>query len=185
MSWGQILARKCGNQCTNFSAGGLSTKTWLTNTAHGLALLNSENAKQLYICAMGLNDYTQGAEYLGTLEDIGTDADTFYGNYSKIIDAIKAKSPKAKIILSTMANDATTVKADFNAAIIAIANYYEIPYIDQRESAFFTSNFYRNNLPNAHPIGCVYSGMACAIKKMIEKEMEENVSYFSDYNGQL
>lgn len=182
ISWGQVLARSSGNICTNFSAGGLSTRTWLTH-ANGLTKLNTESAKNLYICALGLNDYNI-ADYLGTIEDIELESDTFYGNYGKIINAILTKAPNAKIVISTMANDATPTKAIFNEAIINIANYFNIPYIDQRTNAFFHSEFYINGLYAAHPIGVVYSGMAKAIRGMIENTMVNNYTYYDDYNGQ-
>ena len=184
VSWGQILARMTGTKCTNFSAGGLSTRSWLTSP-HGLPLLNSSAPQQLYLLALGINDhYHLGESYLGTEADMDSKADTFYGNYAKIIEAVKAKSPKAKIIMITMASR-TELPAKFNDAIIKIANKYQIPCIVQNGDPFFDSPFYRNNLVNGHPLAVVYSGMAKAFKRMIEKCMFDNFEYFKDYNGEI
>lgn len=49
-SWGQILARKYGATCINLSVGGLTTRTWLTNS-HGLAKMLAEKPQELYLCA--------------------------------------------------------------------------------------------------------------------------------------
>ena len=182
VSWGQILARMSGSKCINMSAGGLSTRTWLSSNK-GLTLLNSSDPQQLYILALGINDYYHlGESYLGTIADIETKADTFYGNYAKIIEAIKVKAPNAKIIISTATGYKDIIKK-FNEAIINIANYYAIPYIIQNKSEFFNSDFYNNNMMSGHPIAITYSAMAKAIKELIEKCMYENIDYFKDYIG--
>ena len=182
VSWGQILARMSGNKCINFSSGGLSTRTWLTHEK-GLKLLNSSEPQQLYICALGINDYYHlGESYLGTIADIQTKADTFYGNYAKIIEAVKTKAPNAKIImLTTSGTDAIARK--FNNAIIDIAKHYNIPYLIQNDDPFFASSFYRNNMVNGHPLAIVYSSMAKTFRRMIEKCMYDNLSYFRDFIG--
>ena len=81
ISWGQILARKNGIKAINFSKGGLTTRDWLADD-HGLSLLNSSDPQDLYIIALGINDYSKlGDSYLGTENDVNTQANTFYGNY--------------------------------------------------------------------------------------------------------
>ena len=97
-------------------------------TDKGLKLLNSSEQQQLYICALGINDYYHlGESYLGTIADIQTKVDTFYGNYAKIIEAIKQKSPNAKIImLTTTGYHSVTMK--FNKAITDIVNYNNLQY---------------------------------------------------------
>ena len=182
VSWGQILARMSGNKCINFSSGGLSTRTWLTHEK-GLNLLNSSEPQQLYICALGINDYSRlGESYLGTIADIETKADTFYGNYAKIIEAIKTKAPNSKIIMLTV-TEITDIANRYNNAIINIANHYNIPYLVQNDDPFFTSSFYRNNMVNGHPLAIVYSSMAKTFRRMIEKCMYDNLSYFRDFIG--
>ena len=83
-----------GNKCINFSSGGLSTRTWLTH-GKGLKLLNSSEPQQLYICALGINDfYHLGESYLRTIADIETKADTFYGNYVNLIHVFNKEMSK-------------------------------------------------------------------------------------------
>lgn len=187
LSWGQTLARMCGSKCINFSQGGLSTETWLSSDL-GLKKLLEEDAQQLYILALGINDYSKrGSEYLGTISDIKdnyeSNANSFYGNYGKIIAQIKEHAPNAKLIISTMANDLTTIKADYNAAIIEIGNHFGIPVIDQRTSEFFKSDLYNNGMVEGHPTATVYSGMAKTIKSLIEEQMTIQKDYFIDYVG--
>lgn len=182
LSWGQILARMSGNKCINFSSGGLSTRTWLTHEK-GLQLLKSSEPQQLYICALGINDgYHLGESYLGTIADIQTKADTFYGNYAKIIEAVKTKAPNAKIIILTIAGYGTTT-SKFNKAITDISIHYNIPCIVQNDDAFFNSTFYTNYMANGHPVAIVYSAMAKTFRRLVEKCMFDNFIYFRDYIG--
>ncbi len=186
LSWGQMMARKLGTTCTNFSKGGLSTRTWLTDDK-GLPLLLSTEPQNIYYLMLGINDKTKhGAEYIGTMSDIQEDytqnADTFYGNYGKIISHIKAHAPNAKIIMSTMTGKTGTNK-QFNDAIEAIAAHFGIPCVKQYENDFFNSDFYRNNIVVDHPTAPVYAGMANALQKMFETAVRDNVAYFNDYIG--
>lgn len=180
ISWGQILGRKNGINVTNFSKGGLTTQTWLTNE-HGLSLLNSSDICDLYILALGINDYSRGKEaYLGTTSDISTQGDTFYGNYSKIIDAIKSKAPDSKIVISTIAYK-SDLTDKYNDAIRKLATHFNIPVIDQQTEPFFSSDYYLNHMQGGHPTGPVYSGMAKAMQNLIEQSMSDNLSYFETF----
>ena len=186
LSWGQIMARKLGTTCTNFSKGGLSTRTWLTDDK-GLPLLLATEPQNIYYLMLGINDKGKhGVEYIGTIADIKTDyaqnADTFYGNYGKIISNIKEHAPNAKIIMSTMIGK-TGANKSFNDAIEAIAAHFGIPCVKQYENDFFNSDFYRNNIVKDHPTAPVYSGMANALQKMFEDAVRDNVAYFNDYIG--
>ena len=177
ISWGQIMARKLGTQCINYSEGGLTTRTWL-NASRGLTLLNSSEAQDIYYLCLGINDILSGGDsYLGTVADIATKADTFYGNYGKIINAIKTHAPKAKIVIFTVALTGETADK-FNKAILEIADYFKIPHVNQFSDAFFTSNFYLQNQVAGHPVAICYSGMANAFERLVKKCVAENIVYF-------
>lgn len=183
VSWGQILARKTGASCVNFSAGGLSTKGWLTHSK-GLPLMLSTEAQDVYYLALGINDANNyGNNYLGTIADIKADftqnADSFFGNYGKIISNIKEHAPNAKIVMFTMVAT-TEMKATYNEAIIEIANHFEIPYIIQSDDDFFNSDFYANGKVQSHPIAVVYSGMANAFERLLKKCILNNFDYFAN-----
>lgn len=184
ISWGQILARKKGTTCTNYSAGGLSTRTWLTH-AKGLPSLLASPSEDIYFLALGINDYGKlGESYIGTISDITSHAsysayaDTFYGNYGKIIEQIKAHAPNAKLVLFTCANT-DTVPALYNAAIIKIAEHYGIPYIVQAADDFFHSDVY-TTMDGGHPTAIGYAGMACAFERLLNRCVRNNLEYFKD-----
>ena len=187
LSWGQVLARKYGSTCTNFSKGGLSTKTWLTDEK-GLSLLNSESPKQLYFCALGINDQLKhGANYIGSITDIHNNPeenpDTFYGNYGRIIEAIKTKSPNAKIIFITYAYNYGATEISFNNAIKAIASHYGVPCFDVYKRSFFSQySWYHTGKKWNHPTAPIYAAMAKEYADMFEECVTGN-NYFEDYTG--
>lgn len=184
MSWGQIMARRNGATAINFSRGGQTTRGWLADQERGLGLLKSAPSLDLYILALGINDYGKlGASYIGTTGDMGTDADTFYGNYGKIIQAIKDKSPNAKIVISTLSQTGT-VPDLFSSAIRTIAQHYGIPCLELNSDPFFTSNYYLSHLHGGHPTGPVYSGMAMAYERLIENSMVMNLDYFETFENE-
>ena len=183
ISWGQILARKLGTTCVNFSGGGYSTRGWLNNSK-GLAQMLDTEAQDIYYLCLGINDANNyGAEYLGTVSDINEDytqnPDTFFGNYGKIIGNIKDYAPHAKIVMFTIV-PTTEMKATYNEAIIEIANHFGIPYVVQTDDPFFTSDLYVDGKVQSHPVAVVYSGMATAFERLLKRCITENFEYFKD-----
>lgn len=184
ISWGQILARKLGTICTNYSSGGLSTQTWL-NAENGLSLLIKNPPEDIYYLVLGINDYWNlGEKYLGSINDIGNFKtkddyqDSFYGNYGRIIEEIQEHAPNAKLVMFTCA-DTSELAEKFNKAIIEIANYYKIPYIVQSENTFFQSEI-NQNMSGGHPTALAYSGMANAFEELLNACLIEHQDYFFD-----
>ena len=182
LSWGQILARMCGCTAVNYSKGGLTTKSWLTDTSYGLTKLNAENANNLYIIALGINDANHSDTIpVGTIADIESNSATnFYSYYGQIIRAIKTHAPNAIIMLSTLARF-SSIYNPYSDAIKAIGAYYDLPVLDLSESAFFQSDFFANNQISNHPTAVNYSAMAKEYKWLIEKALEDNAADFATY----
>ena len=179
LSWGQIAARYCGVNCLNLSVGGLTTKTWLTSD-YGLAAMQKSPVQDLYILCLGINDANKlGEEYLGSYDDMTTHADTFYGNYAKIIDNIKDYAPSAKIVISTLAQT-DEIYVQFSEAIKQIASFYRIPCLVLHEDLFFCTNYYSANMVSGHPTAPVYSGIALAYMRLLDKAIYNNLNYFAD-----
>ena len=176
------MARKCGIKCINFSAGGLSTRSWLTHSKGWLSAKQSSNVCNAYIIGLGQNDVGKlGIEYLGTVDDIDTDnyennADTYYGNYGKIIALLKTVQPKAKFFLLT-----DPVVTTFNGAIKEIAEVTENAYcIDlTKYSDMYKSNGELGiNKRGGHYNAVAYNRMGDIIAKEISEYMNDNPDQF-------
>ena len=179
ISWLQILARKNGFTGTNFSKGGITTRTWMTDPKC-MPLMQSSDEQDLYILALGINDAALGTSYIGSEVDIDNGADTFYGNYGKIIKAIQTKAPQAKLVIATIAQS-NDIAVKFNEAITTIANHFAIPMLVQLDDPLFNSSYYKDNMIWGHPTAPVYSAMALAYERMIDRVMYDRYDYFSTF----
>ena len=186
MSWGQILARMCGNRCSNYSKGGVSTRTWLTDENCYPKLLQSE-PEQLYFLCLGLNDSHTDVTgvSVGNITDITNNnienyPDTYYGNYGKIIEKVLIHAPNAKLIMCTIANKEERYIPYINAQI-EIAKHYNIPLIIQKDDPFFSSEYYQNYRKDNHPVASMYAGMALAMNRLFSKCVLKYNSYFEDF----
>ena len=188
MSWGKILGRKIGATVTNFSKGGLSSKTWLEDTTYGLSALLADTAKQCYIINLGINDNTQikaGTLTLGTIEDVNTEdytqnPDTFFGDYGRIIGNIKEHAPKAVIFLMSVARPN---ERNMDAYIAQIAEEYGLPYINLPDDNYFESGYFFGSIYDGHMSAYGYSGIAQAIERLLQRYIIVNRSQFAYYDG--
>lgn len=189
ISWPQVLARKYGVKCTNYTKGGMSTYLW-SRVPEGLATLNMSEPDDLYIIVLGINDGHStepelGTKYLGSINDIKNKGnssqyrDSFYGNYGRIIEQVKAHAPGSKIIIANIiAQDDIDIR--FNNAISEIASYYGIPIINQSDDGYFSSSTYLK-MDMGHPTKAGHAGMADAFARLINQKINENKYYFYPY----
>lgn len=182
-SWGQFLARRYGIKCVNFSAGGLSTRSWLTHSRGWSLAQQEENLCNAYIIGLGQNDIGKlGADYLGTIDDIDLDnyennADTYYGNYGKIIQLVKTLQPRAKFFLLT-----DPLVTGFNEAIIEIANKMPDCYLidlTKYSDMYKSDGYFRKNNRGGHYNSVAYNYMGKLIGEEISKYMYDNPDEFN------
>ena len=144
-SWIQCIARMCGSTAINFSAGGLSTATFLTSSYLG-KMQNPENKCKCYFIALGHNDRNQDIP-IGDADDIdpsnyNNNANTYYGNYAGIIQRIREIEPDSIIFPITMKENSFE-NAGWNTAVRYMAEIFENVYIlDMHE--------YFPEIPNWH-----------------------------------
>lgn len=207
LSWLQDLARYNGIEATNYSYGGLTTRTWLgseggrvdgSGSENGLAKFDEDvmngDTKGLYIICLGGNDSSTAADKnvpLGSAADIKSDyttnPDTFYGNYGYIVDHIRSNVPGAKIVISTFRMNDSSMTAQrwaYNEAIKEIGDVMGVPVIDLKEDGYFSSDFYLNGFERNHPTAVTYNGYARAMQRLISRAIVNNFAYFKDYLGE-
>jgi hypothetical protein len=126
-SWLSNLCKIIGAEAVHYSSGGRTVKSWL---AGFLDDMKAEKVKpSAYFIALGTNDRSYVS--LGTEADCDTDAETFYGMYSKIINEVKTFNPNATIFCCSLyfsPSDNTTIQ--YCNAIKYMANRYGCYYID-------------------------------------------------------
>ena len=208
-SWCQILARKYGIRCNNYSSSGWGTSNFLDTSnakynTRGMGAVQKDitynasgntqkyNIKpSLYLICFGINDAGNDDAQLsglGSLSDIKQDytqnGNTFYGRYAKIIQWIAATNTTAKIICCTFSRNVAsqnTKYAAYNNAIRAIAQHLNYPVADVENDDYFKSDFYlTNTMEGGHPTLLGYSAYAEGMDKLLSKLLYNN---YALYNG--
>ena len=187
-SWGKYIERKYGVECTLFTKGGTTTRSWL-NGEWGKSLLESSKPLEMYYIGLGNNDYySLGASYLGSTSDIHIgneeqNADTYYGNYSKIIAAIKSKSPRAKVFCFTEPNkNKDAVCHLFNEAVRNIIEMYDNVFLFDLEynKKYIINGIFKSFEYGSHYVSPGYKLMAEFIYKMTSDYILNNSNDFMD-----
>lgn len=179
VSWLKIMARQNGVQGKLYSIPGINCKKWLIDTSvYGLSQMLTDTPSNLYFIFLGINEETTG-----TVEDCHEDwtdnADTFYGNYGKIIGNIKTHAPNAKIVCIAF----HYISAEKNIAIRQIAKFYGVAVLEAENEPYFSSKVYSDGFAYGHPVAVTYAGMASAFQRCFAKCVENNITYFKSYQG--
>lgn len=182
-----------GNNWLNCGVSGASSKTWLTNT-NGLAKAQTLGDTQAYLVGLMINDSSNRSVHVdvGTISDIGTENDTYYAYYSKIIRELNTISPNAKIFIETCPKNDDTRYSAYNQAVRDIYNAYKNTYpvhlIDLKENynLFYNSLLVQDEI-EGHYTAIGYEKIAEILIKIISNYIDNNITDFQnvafiDYN---
>lgn len=128
-AWPHYMATETGNEWINCGQSGANVLTWQTSS-RGLPKAKAAGKVQAYVIGLMINDRSSGTDRyvdLGTVHDIGTNAETYYGGMSKIIRELNAISPEAKIFVLTCPQTGDLYPA-YNQAVRDIVEAYEGSY---------------------------------------------------------
>lgn len=185
-SWVHFAGNECNSNWVNYGESGVTTETWWTNE-NCYPLFEADNC-QAYIIGLGVND-SSGSVELGTAADIdytnGIFAETYYGNYAKIINAIHTKNDKAKIFLLTMAEPIKRKDNEYNVAIRNIAeisadlNVYLVDLADTY-SDVIENSISQDDYIGAHFTAIGYESLAKCNIHCISSVMKDNYADFQN-----
>lgn len=194
-SWGQRLSALIRGIATNFSSGGLTTRTWINNyiNSQGIGHSNDEVSRkfvdakfQAYINGLGTNDANQSLP-IGSIDDIDMDdynnnADTFYGNYAKILQKAREVSPKCFLFCLTIPTiwQGAAETNGYNNAIRNITAKFDKCYIIDLyrylpSHSYITTNYMSRGHMNTQG----YQWIAYAIGTYIDYIITENPQDFA------
>ncbi len=183
-SWGQCLARMTGNTYYNFSQGGLTTKTWLSSQ-FATDCFDGNHDCNAYFIGLGQNDknvsMTVGTTADINLSDYTQNADTYCGNYGKIIQKLKELQPKAKIFCFTDPNPPMDDN-NYNNAVKAVVQLFDNCYLIDLyayRTRFIGSSFIGQNMRAGHYNATGYQEIAKMIATYVDWFIRQNVSEFT------
>lgn len=127
-AWPHYMGTASGNQWINCGCSGCNVLTWQVHE-RGLPKAITSGPSQAYVIGLMINDASDSDRHvpLGTIADIGTDAQTYYGGLSKIIRELNAISNNAKIFVNTCPKD-ESIYTGYNQAVRDIVNAYASTY---------------------------------------------------------
>jgi lysophospholipase L1-like esterase len=126
-AWPHYMETLTGNKWENCGSSGATTVTWQT-VQRGLPKAQSLGKSQAYVIGLMINDV--GTTYhvdIGTISDIGTDANTYYAQMSKIIRELHTINEDAIIFVNTCPRTDPDF-APYNKAVRDIVNAYKTTY---------------------------------------------------------
>lgn len=191
-SWGTHMAQKYNKDYKIFAKSGLEASQWLTDTDNGYPVASlSENLCQAYIIALGINDSSRhDTTYIGSTSDIDranedNNANSFVGNYAKIIQKMKKLQRGVKIFVLTMGDATSDTNASsymaYNQAIRDIADFFDNVYLidlyEKYHDVYAEENgFFKVNTVQGHFTATGYK----RVGDMVAKEMSNVIRDYSE-----
>ena len=176
-SWIQYMARFCGSTAYNFSVSGMGTDTFFSSEYYE-AMMDGEHLCQAYFIALGHNDYNRKVA-IGTPEDIDLEncdnnADTYIGNYARIISSIKRIQPTAKIFPILMKKEHRY--AEYNDAIRYVASLFDDIYLLEMDIYAVERQDWEDTLGHGNAMG--YLNYAYQISSYVDWIIRHNPDEF-------
>lgn len=185
-SWGQCLARMTGNTYHNWSAGGLTTKTWLASS-YATECFDGNHLCDAYFIGLGQNDkntsMTVGTTADIDLSDYTNNADTYCGNYGKIIQKIREVQPKAPIFVfidPAPPSGDTSYNAVLPGIVALFDNVWTIDLMTYGKALYTeASEIIGSQLRSGHYSALGYQEMAFVIATYVDWIVRNNLEDFS------
>ena len=190
-SWPHYMEHLTGNKYENWGVSGSTAKGWMSGAGKLAEVQASGNKCQAYIVGLMINDRADESwnpyyTPVGVIGDIGTDNDTYYAWYYKLIQAVVAVNADAKIFCCTCPkwsyNDA------YNVAVKDIVAYcrnnsqnvYLCDLASDEFSGYYQNETFANDLTNGHYTAVGYEYMAEAFIYVLSEVINSNLSEFKD-----
>lgn len=186
LSWVKFLSKITGNTYINCGRSGANTRTIQTDE-RGLPKARTSGKPSAFLVGLGLNDVAQGTNRyveLGTINDVTTFADTYYGNYSKLIVELNKINESAKIFLFTIPNP-NSIQRSYNQAVRDLREHYKATYpihvLDlENYSELFNDPTIKGDLINGHYTAIGYSKFARLIEYVWSEYIDNNIKDFQN-----
>ena len=191
-SFGQKICQLCGTHGINYSLGGITTKDWYNGFVvnqnmkgwrpDGYKVPWGEIKAQAYIIGLGTNDISSGMTEGNVATDIDfndytQNADTFVGNYAKIIQLIRSTNEHAPIFC--LIQPTAVMLSNFDDSIYAIAEEFDGVFVIDLRTDLATVNVdVTPYVYQGHWTTQGYTWLAYVISNEVDKIIRDNRAYF-------
>lgn len=184
-AWPHFMSTLTGNEWINCGCSGCNVLTWQTHE-RGLPTAQAKGKAQAYVIGLMINDVSNSdrAVPLGTISDIGTDEQTYYGGMSAIIRKLNAISPDAKIFVNTCPKTGEKYTL-YNQAVRDIVETYKSEYhthcIDlEKMKDYYTNSSLTSDAIYGHYTALGYEQFSEIYAYILSDYINHHVSDFQD-----
>ena len=171
-SWAKVMALKMGVECAVYARGGRNTKEFIDSEHYSLAI---GEYRQFAVMFFGVNDVIEEMP-LGSVDDIGSNNNTFYANYSKIIRDLLVNHKFVFCLNIPRAFLNRDARTEFNRAIADICSYYDKAFMCDVARYNDTFKVYSNG----HLSSVGYACFARCVATAICDTMRANSYFYGD-----
>ena len=182
-AWPHYMSLITGNNYINCGVSGATSKTWQERNG-GLDKATETGVVQAYLVGLALNDVdsTIGLP-VGSSIDVGTENNTYYAQYSRVLRKLNEISPKAKIFVMTVPDNSAKY-TPYNNAIREIANTYNNLNVHVLDLANYTDLYnissITNDLKSGHYTAIGYEQFAEILEYIWSDYINNNITDFQD-----
>jgi hypothetical protein len=195
-SWGQRLCKLCEADGINYSSGGLTTASWLsifgTSTVNsgwqpsGATALFSAKKHSTYMIALGMNDSNKAVPIGNFDTDVdllnyNNNANTYIGNYCKIIQMIREKNVHSAIFCITYPSVVSSTEVNgYNSAVRLMVSKFDNCFLcdiyNYLQSINLTKYVYGGHFTTQG-----YQFLAYVIANLIDIIIRDHMSFFNKF----
>lgn len=190
-AWPHYMSGLTNNKWTNFGQSGSTAKQWVVGASRLGEVKESGNKCQAYVIGLMINDQGSWSSYatpVGNKSDIGTDADTYYAWYYKLVQEVISVNASAKIFCNTCPNYANNFA--YNVAVRDIvahckSNGQNVYLCDLASDKYNNETYYKNPIflsdaVNGHFTAIGYEYMAECYIRVLSDVINSNLAEFQD-----
>lgn len=183
-SWVHYMSTASGNEYINCGVSGANAATWQL-TANGLAKAQSSGKPQAFLVGLGINDSSTGSQHLdiGTVEDIGTNNNTYYGQMYKLLQALNTINPEAPIFVQTVPITSDRYTPYNNALRYLCSNYSNLKLhlldLEKYQNMYAIRSITQDSI-NAHYTAIGYEQFSEILQYVWSEYITRNISAFQN-----
>ena len=190
-SWPHYMEGLTNNRYENWGRSGSTAKGWVLGAAELAKVKAVGNKCQAYVIGLMINDRTEASwnDYytpVGSSSDIGTDADSYYAYYYKLVQEVISVNPDAKIFCNTCPKWSDTDA--YNQAVKNIVSYckkngqnvYLCDLASERYAKLYQNETFVKDYINGHYTAIGYEYMAECYLHVLSDVINENVKEFQN-----
>lgn len=176
----RFMEKLTGSKWHNCGISGANVLSWQSHG--GWSQVEALGKCQLYVIGLMINDASDSERGIpvGSVSDIGTTNQTYYGGLSQIVQRIKTINPKAHIFLLNPPKNGISQYNEFMTAVRNISGKYDNTHCIELPNNLYTNSSFTNDELGGHWTATGYEQMAEILAHTFSEYINKHVTEFQD-----